>query len=196
MHGALSGRCYTEKTMKSSILLVPVLLLAAACGPTETPIPVDLDQQAGMANPASVFCEENGGTLQIRTGPDGGQLGVCIFADGSECEEWAYFRSECKPGDSLPAESDSARPADAAPLSLQVLEPVDGSVVDIPQTQVVGTTSPGAVVTVNDEILLTGGDGAFQTTVTLEEGLNLIEVVASDQSGEEVFANVTVTFAP
>ena len=21
---------------------------------------------------------------------------VCVFDDGSECEEWAYFRGECK----------------------------------------------------------------------------------------------------
>ena len=26
---------------------------------------------------------------------------MCIFPDGGECDEWAYFRSECKPGDTL-----------------------------------------------------------------------------------------------
>ena len=50
----------------------------------------------GMPNPASVFCEEQGGRLDIRTGADGGQFGVCIFADGSECEEWAFYRGECR----------------------------------------------------------------------------------------------------
>jgi heat shock protein HslJ len=34
----------------------------------------------------------------MRTDADGGQYGVCIFADGSECEEWAFFRDECQPG--------------------------------------------------------------------------------------------------
>ncbi|MBN1139531.1 MAG: DUF333 domain-containing protein, partial [Anaerolineae bacterium] len=34
----------------------------------------------------------------------GGVAGICVFADGSECEEWAYFRGECKPG-SAPAAS-------------------------------------------------------------------------------------------
>jgi len=49
-----------------------------------------------MANPASVYCEQNGGKSEIRTADDGSQTGYCKFNDGSECEEWAYFRKECK----------------------------------------------------------------------------------------------------
>jgi putative hemolysin len=50
----------------------------------------------GMANPASVFCESQGGTLDIRTDPQTeGQVGICVFTYGIECEEWAYFRGEC-----------------------------------------------------------------------------------------------------
>lgn len=48
-----------------------------------------------IANPASVYCEKQGGKLEIRTGADGGQTGFCKFPDGSECEEWKYFRGEC-----------------------------------------------------------------------------------------------------
>jgi len=51
-----------------------------------------------IANPASEYCEENGGKLEIRTDASGGQSGVCVFSDGSECDEWAYFRGECSPG--------------------------------------------------------------------------------------------------
>ena len=51
-----------------------------------------------LANPASVFCEEQSGSLETRTDADGNQNGYCIFADGSECEQWAFFRGECKPG--------------------------------------------------------------------------------------------------
>ena len=53
---------------------------------------------AGLANPASVYCGEHGGKLEIRD-EAGGQAGYCIFPDGSECEEWAFFRGECKPGE-------------------------------------------------------------------------------------------------
>lgn len=55
------------------------------------------DNNVGLANPASVNCEEQGGLLQIRSNQDG-EYGVCIFPDGSQCEEWAFFRGECQPG--------------------------------------------------------------------------------------------------
>ena len=53
------------------------------------------DPIVGRPNPASVYCEEQGGSLEIRDN----SMGVCNFEDGSECEEWAYYRGECQPGD-------------------------------------------------------------------------------------------------
>lgn len=47
-----------------------------------------------MANPASVHCIDNGGTLEIVT-DDQGQHGICTLPDGTVCEEWAFFRGEC-----------------------------------------------------------------------------------------------------
>jgi uncharacterized protein len=53
---------------------------------------------AGMANPASVNCGKIGGTTEIKTAADGGQYGMCTFANGTSCEEWALYRNEgCKP---------------------------------------------------------------------------------------------------
>jgi putative hemolysin len=49
---------------------------------------------SSLANPASVFCEEHGGQVEIRDA-DGGQVGFCVFPDGRECEEWAFFHGEC-----------------------------------------------------------------------------------------------------
>jgi putative hemolysin len=71
-----------------------------------------LTEIADMPNPASVYCEENGGTLDIRTDETtGGQVGYCVFSDGSECEEWAFYRGECSPGDSLSDIADMPNPA-------------------------------------------------------------------------------------
>ena len=42
-----------------------------------------------LANPASVYCEDNGGSLEIRTAADGSQTGFCTLPDGTVCEEWA-----------------------------------------------------------------------------------------------------------
>jgi inhibitor of cysteine peptidase len=76
-----------------STFLVSIFFLLVSCERKRvTPTP-----EAGIANPASVYCEEHGGKLEIRTASDGGQVGICIFPDGSECDEWAYFRGECAP---------------------------------------------------------------------------------------------------
>jgi len=59
---------------------------------------------SGIANPASVYCGNAGGTLAIMTDSSGGQYGMCRFPNGSSCEEWALYRGEgCKPGVSATA---------------------------------------------------------------------------------------------
>ena len=64
----------------------------------QTPEPAATDMpQVNMPNPASVYCEQNGNKLEIQTAADGSQNGICIFPDGSTCDEWAYFRGECGP---------------------------------------------------------------------------------------------------
>jgi len=54
--------------------------------------------RAGLPNPAAVNCLDKGYRYETRTAADGGQYGVCIFPDGSECDAWAFFRGECSPG--------------------------------------------------------------------------------------------------
>ncbi|HEX5457961.1 MAG TPA: DUF333 domain-containing protein [Candidatus Nitrosotalea sp.] len=49
-----------------------------------------------IANPASVYCINTGGKLSMQT-TSTGQTGVCTFSNGSQCEEWSYFRGECSP---------------------------------------------------------------------------------------------------
>ena len=79
-------------------------------------------------------------------------------------------------------------------LSLQVLSPQDEAIVNTPHVDVSGSAPAGAVVSVNEEILIVGSDGQFKTTVTLEEGPNLIEVIASDINGNESSLFLTVTY--
>lgn len=87
----MSGRLWFVATVLLGLVVM------AACAPT----PAATSIAPNLPNPASVFCEKNGGKLEIRNAKDGGQFGVCVFADKSECDEWAFFRGECKPGDSL-----------------------------------------------------------------------------------------------
>jgi putative hemolysin len=46
----------------------------------------------GLANPAAVFCVEQGGRSEIRTADDGSQTGMCILPDGTEVDDWDYYR--------------------------------------------------------------------------------------------------------
>jgi putative hemolysin len=191
----LRGRPNMNQRNALPAMGLALALVASGCAPVGTLTPTNADSRARIANPASVFCEANGGTLELRTASDGSVSGVCLFPDGTECEEWAFFRGECRPA-STAAATDSLTVPPAEPLALQVLVPQDGSLVTSAQNQLAGTTAPNAVVTVNDEILIAGPDGAFQTTVVLEEGVNLIEVVASDAHGREAFINLAVTYQP
>ena len=63
---------------------------AQATEPAATGMPL-----ASMPNPASVYCRQKGNKLEIRTATDGSQNGICVFPDGSTCDEWAYYRGEC-----------------------------------------------------------------------------------------------------
>lgn len=61
----------------------------------EIDAPFDLSlkpRAAGLANPAATNCARKGGRSEVRTGASGGQYGVCLFADGRVCEEWALLR--------------------------------------------------------------------------------------------------------
>lgn len=69
---------------------------APATAPPDAAAPAAPPAQ-GMANPASVHCEKNGGRLEIITEP-AGEVGVCVFADGSRCREWDFYRGQCSPG--------------------------------------------------------------------------------------------------
>jgi putative hemolysin len=79
------------------IFIILMALSACTASPAQKPtaIPVTDVPQAGLPNPASVNCEQNGNKLEIRTAADGSQSGVCIFPDGNTCDEWAYFRGQC-----------------------------------------------------------------------------------------------------
>lgn len=57
----------------------------------------DDDVSTELANPASEYCEDQGGKLETRQG-DYGEEGYCVFDDGSECEEWAFYWGTCKKG--------------------------------------------------------------------------------------------------
>lgn len=79
-------------------------------------------------------------------------------------------------------------------VALQILSPLEGTVVNTAQIEVQGIAAPGAVVTVNDEILIADADGRFSVVIHLEAGLNLIEIIASDALGNQAVVELTVIY--
>jgi putative hemolysin len=54
-----------------------------------------------MPSLATQHCVNQGGKVEIRT-EAAGEAGYCLFADGSECKEWAYYRGEAVTAGSPP----------------------------------------------------------------------------------------------
>jgi putative hemolysin len=84
--------------MKRIFAFAVILVALTACSAPQSQAPeltAAGTAQANMPNPASLYCEQNGNKLEIHTAADGSQNGVCVFPDGSTCDEWAYFRGEC-----------------------------------------------------------------------------------------------------
>jgi putative hemolysin len=70
------------KRLLLAALLAALALLAGCNGD---------DQDPELANPASVFCVEQGGEVEI-VDEEGGQVGYCILPDGTRVEEWEFYR--------------------------------------------------------------------------------------------------------
>lgn len=79
------------------VLLAGVAYFAYSYGMGKT---ADKSELTGIANPASVYCVEQGGTVKIVKDKAGNETGVCLFTDGSQCEEWSFYRKECQKGQS------------------------------------------------------------------------------------------------
>jgi hypothetical protein len=85
-------------------------------------------------------------------------------------------------------------------LFVTVNVPQNESILSSANIEVVGITSPGAVVSVSVDgdlaIANVDANGNFDAMVTLLDGPNFIEVVASDQQGHEESSTITVVYIP
>ena len=83
-------------------------------------------------------------------------------------------------------------------LFLEISQPSDGAQVSTSTVIVTGRTIPDAVVSllVNEEIEIADVDqnGNFSVSIYLEEGPNLVEVIASDQYGNENSVTIVVSY--
>lgn len=64
---------------------VAVLVALSGCAP--------IGPNVGMANPASTYCVDMGGSVSIQN-TGSGDIGICTLPDGSTIEEWELFRRD------------------------------------------------------------------------------------------------------
>lgn len=92
-----------------------------------------------------------------------------------------------------------AVPTTPTPSSLFVItidSPHEGETVHTTPLQVRGQTTPGAVVSANDAVAIAGADGRFALNVPLDLGPNVLEIIASKTTGEQVYAILTILYQP
>ena len=79
-------------------------------------------------------------------------------------------------------------------LVLSITYPKDGALLTTDTVTLVGATRPDAIVAVLGEIIEVNSLGIFSIDITLEEGPNLLEVVATDLLGDQTFAMPVVFY--
>jgi hypothetical protein len=90
----------------------------------------------------------------------------------------------------------STTPTPASNFPLTIDTPRDGETVSTSPWLVVGQTQPGALVSVNDAVGFANDEGRFSLPAVLLPGVNVLEVIASNAAGEEVFVILTVVYQP
>ena len=81
------------KDIKTPALAGLGLLALAACSPATNAPPSA--PQVGLANPASVYCIDQGGTLEPVT-TAAGISNTCVLPDGERIDEWDLYRRDHK----------------------------------------------------------------------------------------------------
>jgi putative hemolysin len=87
-------------TARFALVAVCVAMLAACAGPygREVPnIPAEGLRILGWGNPHLAWCQEAGAELVRRPGPDGKDVGTCLFPNGAECDAERTARGLCPP---------------------------------------------------------------------------------------------------
>lgn len=93
---------------------------------------------------------------------------------------------------STPSPDDGDEEESGNALDFKVLAPRDGTGVEIRAVRVLGTARPDAIVAVNGNPVEPNANGRFVYDLSLEAGVNFIEVVATDIAGEEASEGIAV----
>ncbi len=143
--------------------------------------------QPNLPNPASVYCQQQGHQLKIRTVADGSQSCVCVFPDGSECDEWAYYRGGCgavNPGQSSSVPTEIPTPMPVDPANYQgwwtYSHPVYAFSVQLPEDWIVDQTTSADPLMNDHTLMLHPG-----TPVAIDLNIRMTFRIKADVSPEQ-----------
>jgi putative hemolysin len=87
-----------QKTMKKFLMILGICgFMLVFTGASRLSVQKASATGLLMPNPASEFCEENGGYIETIEDEYGNQSGVCVFEDGSHCNQWDFYYGDCLP---------------------------------------------------------------------------------------------------
>ena len=75
-------------TRNQTFLTLVVATTRSACAGAQS------NKAVGMANPASTYCIEQGGKMEMRKDETGAEYAMCYLPNGKVIEEWDFFRSK------------------------------------------------------------------------------------------------------
>lgn len=87
-------------------------------------------------------------------------------------------------------------PTASAGFTIVVETPRDGETLRVSPALIIGQTQPDALVSANDVVGFANAEGRFSLSVPLQAGPNILEVLASNAAGEQVFTILTVLYQP
>lgn len=111
-----------------------------------------------------------------------------------------YFYESSRSISPSQVKSISPAPSPVKPqLFLTLDQPTDEQVFDKKTIIVSGKTMPSATVvivtTLGEQVVTPASNGAFSTTVTIDDGQNILDILAVDPNGEEARTTKTVSFS-
>ncbi|MEZ8100756.1 putative hemolysin [Vibrio bivalvicida] len=81
--------------MKKTYFAVSIASVAILSGCATKPDEYEVKGYTSMANPASVYCVQQGGTLETVTESEQ-RLTYCLLPNDERIEEWDYYRQNSK----------------------------------------------------------------------------------------------------
>lgn len=107
---------------------------------------------------------------------------------GEDTKEFAQSANPLSTNSPLPNRNEVSNRS----IFVEVVSPKDGATLNSFQVKLVGKTLPNADVFVNDQEVKVNANGEFSIELTLDEGENIVSVVANDENGNYAEKEITL----